>query len=69
MRGQGVQHALVQAAAEHARRRGAADLESYPVASDATLYRFMGSTEMFSELGFDDITPPGQRRTVMRRQL
>ncbi len=66
MRRSGVQHALLESALTQARAAGADHLEGYPVRADAKLYRFMGSADVFAELGFTDITPAGSERLVMR---
>jgi GNAT superfamily N-acetyltransferase len=66
MRRRGVQHAMLRAALDEAQARGARALEGYPVPSDAKLYRYMGSRDVFAELGFADVTPPASERVVMR---
>jgi len=68
-RGQGVQHALLRAAIEYARSQQAAAVEGYPPSPSSTLYRYMGSIEVFRDVGFDDVTPQGQERPVMRYSL
>jgi hypothetical protein len=41
-------------------------LEGYPVEPSCRLYTYMGSPETFRQAGFQDVTPPGQDRLVMR---
>lgn len=69
IRGGGMGTALIRAAAEHARRRGADILEAYPVDADAPSYRFMGFVPMFEQLGFEAAGQAGSRRHVMRLRL
>lgn len=79
-RGQGVARALLDAAVEHARERGAVALEAYPVAigdgeaihPDAA---FTGTLPMFERAGFrvvaDRASDPSssRQRVVVRREL
>ncbi len=65
-RGQGIAHALIEAAAAEARRNKATILEAYPVAADAPSYRFMGFVPAFERAGFTEIGRIGTRRHVMR---
>ncbi len=69
LRGQGILYRLLEAAVEHARRRGAAAVEAYPVAADASSYRFMGFVPAFEKAGFRPIGPAGTIRTLMRLDL
>jgi GNAT superfamily N-acetyltransferase len=66
MRGVGVAKALIRAAAEHSRLRGADILEAYPVDPESPSYRFMGFVPLFKELGFTEVGQAGNRRHVMR---
>ena len=79
-RGRGVGRALLHAAIEHARERGAEALEAYPVAVDgaATIHpdaAFTGTLPMFERAGFsvvaDRASDPSSshRRVVVRREL
>lgn len=69
LRGQGMMHRLLQAAVEHARKRGATVLEAYPVDPDSPSYRFMGFVPMFESFGFVEVGQAGSRRHVMRLNL
>lgn len=69
LRGQGMAHALIAAAAAHARDRGANVVEAYPVAVDAPSYRFMGFVPAFERAGFVEVGRAGTRRHVMRLAL
>lgn len=79
-RGQGVARALLDAAIEHARARGADALEAYPVAIDDIEpvhpdAAFTGTLPMFERAGFhvvaDRASAPSSRhrRVVVRREL
>jgi len=68
-RGAGLTRRLIDAAAEHARDRGAKVLEAYPVAADSPSYRFMGRVPVFAEAGFSAVGAAGKRRNVMRKAL
>lgn len=65
-RGQGAMLQLLQAAVRHARGRGAAVIEAYPVDPDSPSYRFMGFVPQFREFGFVEVGLAGSRRRVMR---
>lgn len=65
-RRQGVTLGLLRAAVAYARSRGAAIIEGYPVAPDARIYTYMGSPATFRAAGFEDVTPAGRDRMVMR---
>jgi GNAT superfamily N-acetyltransferase len=69
LRGQGIAHALIEAAIAEARRNGATMLEAYPVAPDAPSYRFMGFTPAFESAGFSFVGMAGTRRHIMRLTL
>jgi GNAT superfamily N-acetyltransferase len=79
-RGQGVARALLDAAVDHARTRGAVALEAYPVAIDAAEpihpdAAFTGTLPMFLRAGFsvvaDRASGPSSThpRVVVRREL
>jgi GNAT superfamily N-acetyltransferase len=67
-RRRGVSYALVAAAVEHARRRGARALEGYPMttkqAIDEELH--VGILSVFEAAGFAEVARPTLRRAVMR---
>lgn len=69
-RGEGVSHALVNAAIELARQEGALAIESWPVVgSDRTAEAFVGRERVFEDLGFHVVARPTPRRSIMRLQL
>lgn len=77
-RGQGVAHALVAGAVEHARAQGAPAVEAYPIESGdrrvGSALAFSGTTRLFEAAGFErvrltDSTSGGRQRWVMRRTL
>ena len=57
---------LLQAAVEYAASEGALTVEGYPVEPSASSYTYMGSPNTFLQAGFTDVTPLGQKRSVMR---
>lgn len=70
-RRRGVARALVSAAIEYARRRGARAVEGYPMITHpgeeltwGELY--VGSRGMFADAGFVEVSHPTKRRVVMR---
>ena len=70
-RGRGVAHALVRAAVDHARDRGARAVEGYPMATRpgqriAWDEIHVGSRSMFETAGFAEVSRPSHRRVVMR---
>ena len=69
IRGEGMTTQLIQAAAKHARSRGARILEAYPVEHGSPSYRFMGYVPTFERAGFRHVGPAGTRRHVMRLEL
>lgn len=69
LRGHGLMHRLIAAAAAHAREQGATVVEAYPVAPDSPSYRFMGFVPAFAASGFEMVGPAGTRRHVMRLPL
>lgn len=68
-RGQGLAHALIDAAVAHARQAGATAVEAYPVDPDSPSYRFMGFVSAFERAGFVPVGMAGTRRHVMRLTL
>lgn len=68
-RGQGILHALVDAARAHARARGGSVLEAYPVDEDSPSYRYGGFVPTFEKEGFTEVGRAGSRRHVMRLRL
>lgn len=68
-RRQGLTLGLLKAAVEVARAQGAQIVEGYPVEPGSRSYTYMGSPATFRRAGFRDVTPPGQTRSVMRRDL
>ncbi len=69
LRGQGIMKRLIEAAVEHARRKGATAVEAYPVDPESPSYRFMGFTPVFAAAGFREVGRAGTRRHVMRLGL
>ena len=61
--------ALLKAAVDYAASEGALIVEGYPVEPDASSYTYMGSPNTFRRAGFEEVTPPGQARIVMRRHI
>jgi GNAT superfamily N-acetyltransferase len=70
-RGAGVASALLEAAADHARRNGAAAVEGVPIdtrsPASATVDIFTGTLAMFETAGFEEIARRGGRPIVRRR--
>ena len=60
---------LLEAAVDYAASEGALIVEGYPVEPTATSYTYMGSPNTFLRAGFKNVTPSGQKRTVMRRHI
>jgi len=58
---------LLNAGLDYARAQGAKIVEGYPVEPGTRLYTYMGSPATFRKAGFDDVTPKGQQRKVVRR--
>jgi GNAT superfamily N-acetyltransferase len=71
-RHEGVGRALLEAAVDHARRRGARLVEGYPVDPSVRHYpaadAFTGLAPMFEEAGFREVTRRG-KRPIMRRAV
>ena len=70
-RRRGISRALVRAAVEFARRRGARALEGYPMlvepGQDITWGEMhVGSRTIFADAGFEEVSHPTLRRVVMR---
>jgi len=57
---------LLRAAVEYACSQGADVIEGYPVEPGAGLYTYMGSPGIFRAARFQDVTPRGQLRQVLR---
>jgi GNAT superfamily N-acetyltransferase len=73
-RGRGIAHALVGAAADRARGRGARAVEGYPMLTRpgqriAWDEIHVGSRSMFEAAGFAEVSRPSHRRVVMRIDL
>jgi len=68
-RRQGVTSGLLHAAVEYAHSQGAKIVEGYPVPSSAKLYTYMGSPATFLKAGFQDVTPEGSSRLIMRHSF
>jgi GNAT superfamily N-acetyltransferase len=66
LRGRGLSRALLDAAVQHARTRGADIVEAYPVDPDSPSYRFGGFVPLFRAAGFEERHMAGTRRHVMR---
>ncbi len=69
VRRRGLSLGLLRAAVDYAAEAGAGIVEGYPVEPGPRSYTWMGSPATFLAAGFQDVTPPGRRRTVMRRNL
>jgi len=70
-RRRGISYALVGAAVDFARRRGARALEGYPMITEPgkdIIWNEMnvGSRSMFADAGFAEVSHPTPRRVVMR---
>ena len=65
-RRRGLLKRMIEAASEHAFRRGADEVEAYPVDPDSPSYRFMGFVPCFEACGFVKAGTAGSRRHVMR---
>jgi GNAT superfamily N-acetyltransferase len=57
---------LLTASVNYARSKGARIIEGYPVPADARLYTYMGSPSTYRAVGFREVTPAGQARSVLR---
>jgi GNAT superfamily N-acetyltransferase len=72
-RGKGVANELLRGAVEHARDRGASQLEAYPVDTAGGRHPaaniFTGTLAMFQRAGFQEVDRPRGAQLVMRRGL
>lgn len=70
-RGQGVTAALVRAAVDLARQRGAAAVEGWPAAGPEARSgdAFMGREQLFDSIGFRCVERPLPHRAIMRLEL
>lgn len=71
-RGQGLQHRLLAAAIEYARRGGAKVMEAYPVDKAGRShadFMFFGSRSLYERAGFREVVRRSPTRVVMRREL
>ena len=69
LRGQGLTKQIIEAAVQHAEKRGATVIEAYPVDPSSPSYRFMGYVQTFVSAGFYEVGRAGTRRHVLRREL
>ena len=69
LRGKGLTKRMIEAAVQHAAKRGAKVVEAYPVEPGSPSYRFMGYVSTFSAAGFHEVGRAGSRRHVMRREM
>ena len=70
-RGQGVIHALICAAVELARGKGASAIEGWPLAGSERRSgdAFLGREQVFEDLGFSCVERPSPERVIMRLEL
>ena len=73
-RRRGVTYALIEAAVEHARARGARAIEGYPMLTEPGKEitwgeLFVGAYQVFADAGFTEVSRPSKRRRVMRLDL
>ncbi len=71
-RGEGMQHLLLDAAIEYARRSGVAVLEAYPVDKPQRShddFMFFGSRSLYERAGFREVVRRSPTRVVMRLEL
>ncbi len=71
-RRKGVSVALLKAAADYARKRGAKIVEGYPTEPAQTLpdpFIYTGVVSAFADAGFKEVARPARTRAIMRRQL
>jgi GNAT superfamily N-acetyltransferase len=71
-RGRGVQHLLLDAAVDYARRGGARVLEAYPVDKPERShddFMFFGARSLYERAGFREVVRRSPTRVVMRLQL
>jgi GNAT superfamily N-acetyltransferase len=67
-RKRGVSRALAKAAADFARERGARAIEGYPIVTKDVIIEelHVGTTSVFADAGFTEVSHPTLRRVVMR---
>ncbi|WP_109472159.1 GNAT family N-acetyltransferase [Ornithinimicrobium cavernae] len=67
-RKRGISKALIRAAVDHARARGATALEAYPMTTTAAIAEeiHVGTVGSYLEAGFTEVSRPTQRRAVVR---
>jgi GNAT superfamily N-acetyltransferase len=70
-RGRGVTYPLARAAADHARERGAAAVEGYPMVTQPWVEItwgevHVGAVQVFADAGFTEVSAPTKRRRVVR---
>jgi GNAT superfamily N-acetyltransferase len=72
-RGKGVANALLKAAVDHARTRGATALEAYPIDTAGGRHPsanlFTGTLSMFKRAGFREVDRPRGAQLVVRQDL
>ena len=73
-RGRGLTYPLARATIDFARRRGARALEAYPMITQPDKEitwgeLHVGARQVFSDAGFEEVSHPTARRTVMRIDL
>lgn len=61
-----VTRGLLKAGLDYACSQGAKIVEGYPVEPGTRLYTYMGSPATFRKAGFQDVTPKGQQRKIVR---
>jgi GNAT superfamily N-acetyltransferase len=67
-RRRGISRALARAAVDFARRRGATALEGYPMTVAGVILEelHVGTTSVFTDAGYAEVSRPTSRRAVMR---
>ncbi len=68
-RGEGITRQLLDAAVQHARKKGARLVEGYPVDPSSPSYRHMGFVSLFKQAGFKEAGREGTRRHVMQLRV
>jgi GNAT superfamily N-acetyltransferase len=70
-RKRGVSKALIRAAVEHARRRGADRIEAYPMTTKRVISEelHLGTLQSYLEAGFTQVSHPTLRRAVVAIEL